>query len=322
MAAILIPAPETDATERPVLDRRGPGFTVIEGGRSDRHLATMYRRRRIAAALVALVARSGRLGLVQAALRRGHARTPRRGGRGVGLGAHRRRTPCVVHAGDSYWSIARRFHPNGDVRSLVDRLSAAHGSAPLQPGMSSPSPESGRAARRAGRRGSEGLGGPVGGSVVAVRCPACASLDDKVVDSRSSDDDTAIRRRRECLGCGRRFTTFERVEEVALVVIKRSGDREPFDREKIVAGLRSAAKNRPITASDLEQVAVDVEDSLRIDGPDVESEQVGRAVLDALAEVDQVAYLRFASVYKEFEDAGDFERELRLLTKSTAPKHH
>jgi transcriptional repressor NrdR len=155
-----------------------------------------------------------------------------------------------------------------------------------------------------------------------VRCPACSSLDDKVVDSRSSDDDTAIRRRRECLGCGRRFTTFERVEEVALVVLKRSGDREPFDRDKIVAGLRAAAKNRPVADDALEQVAVEVEDGLRIHGPEVDSELVGRSVLDALRDIDQVAYLRFASVYKEFEDPSDFERELRLLTKSTAPKHH
>ena len=160
------------------------------------------------------------------------------------------------------------------------------------------------------------------GSVAAVRCPACASFDDKVVDSRASEDGSAIRRRRECLGCGRRYTTFERVEEVPLVVVKRSGDREPFDRDKIVAGLRSAAKNRPLTEADLDQMAARVEDSVRLDGSEVASEQVGRAVLDALREVDQVAYLRFASVYKEFDDPSDFARELGLLTKSTAPKQH
>ncbi len=154
-----------------------------------------------------------------------------------------------------------------------------------------------------------------------MRCPACSSVDDRVVDSRASEDGSAIRRRRACLSCGRRFTTFERVEEVALVVVKRSGERQAFDRAKIIAGLRSAAKNRPVSESDLEGLAAEVEDSLRLDGGDVPSERVGVAVLERLRELDQVAYVRFASVYKEFDDPADFERELRLLTKSTAPKH-
>ena len=155
-----------------------------------------------------------------------------------------------------------------------------------------------------------------------MRCPACASLEDKVVDSRTADDGTTTRRRRECLACGRRFTTYERVEEVALTVVKRSGAREPFDRAKIVAGLRSAAKGRPLDDEALELVALDVEERMRLDGaPDVPSEKVGLAVLDRLRDLDQVAYVRFASVYKGFDDATDFERELTtLLTKSTAPK--
>ncbi len=158
-------------------------------------------------------------------------------------------------------------------------------------------------------------------SVVVVRCPACASLDDKVVDSRTAEDGAAIRRRRECLLCGWRYTTFERVEETVLVVMKRSGHREPFDRSKIVAGLRSATKNRPVLPEQLEALAGEVEEELRLEGQ-VTSQQVGLAVLERLRQLDDVAYLRFASVYKGFEDAGDFTRELHLLTltKSTEPK--
>ena len=153
-----------------------------------------------------------------------------------------------------------------------------------------------------------------------MRCPSCASLDDKVVDSRLADDGAAIRRRRECLSCSRRFTTFERVEEVALVVVKRSGHRAPFDRAKIVGGLRAAAKNRPVSDDQLEALAAEVEEALRLEGPELTSQQVGLAVLERLRALDDVAYLRFASVYKGFEDVGDFEREVGLLTKSTEPK--
>jgi transcriptional repressor NrdR len=153
-----------------------------------------------------------------------------------------------------------------------------------------------------------------------VRCPRCTALDDKVVDSRSADDGSAIRRRRECLGCGQRFTTYERLEEVPFVVTKRSGSREPFDRAKVVAGITAAAKNRPVSDELVAVMAADVEESLRIAGVEVTSQEVGLAVLDRLRAVDEVAYLRFASVYKDFSDAGDFEREAGLLTKSTEPK--
>jgi|SRR5438477_1873939 len=153
-----------------------------------------------------------------------------------------------------------------------------------------------------------------------MRCPACSALEDKVVDSRLADDGAAIRRRRECLGCGRRFTTFERVEESALVVVKRSGHREPFERGKVVAGMRAAAKNRPVTVEQLEGLAAELEESLRLVGPELTSEQIGRRVLDRLQVLDEVAYLRFASVYKGFEDVGDFEREVGLLAKATEPK--
>ncbi len=152
-----------------------------------------------------------------------------------------------------------------------------------------------------------------------VRCPWCASLDDRVVDSRMADDGAAIRRRRECTACGRRFTTYERLEQAPLWVVKRAGEREAFDRAKLVAGVRAAAKNRPIGDDALDELAQQVEEVLR-GMPEVTSQQVGLAVLERLRELDEVAYLRFASVYKGFEGVGDFEREVGLLTKTTAPK--
>jgi transcriptional repressor NrdR len=145
-------------------------------------------------------------------------------------------------------------------------------------------------------------------------------MEDRVMDSRTSEEGAAIRRRRECLACGLRFTTYERLEEVPFVVIKRSGHREPFERAKVVAGLKAAGKNRPLSVALLEQIAAEVEESLRLEGSEVTSQQVGLAVLDALRSRDHVAYLRFASVYKGFTDAGDFQREAGLLTKLTTPK--
>jgi len=145
-------------------------------------------------------------------------------------------------------------------------------------------------------------------------------MDDKVIDSRMADSGAATRRRRECLACGRRFTTFERVEELQLFVVKRSGVREPFDRTKILDGIRRAAKNRPISEEDILALAAEVEDEVRELGPEVGSEVVGKAVLDRLRSLDPVTYLRFASVYKGFEDVTDFEREVGLLQKTTTPK--
>jgi transcriptional repressor NrdR len=153
-----------------------------------------------------------------------------------------------------------------------------------------------------------------------VRCPQCASLEDKVVDSRLADDGAAIRRRRECLTCGRRYTTYERLEDVPLMVLKRSGDREPFDRAKVVAGVQAAAKNRPVSPEQMEAVAAEVEERVRMEGTEVTTQQIGLAVLERLRLLDDVAYLRFASVYKGFTDLEDFEREVGLLTKDTAPK--
>ncbi len=161
-----------------------------------------------------------------------------------------------------------------------------------------------------------------------MRCPGCGSFDDKVVDSRQSEDGTSIRRRRACLACQRRFTTFERLEEVPLTVVKRSGDREPFDRAKVIAGLVAATKARPVEPAQLDELALAVEESARLEGSEITTEAVGRAVLDRLRDLDVVAAVRFASVYKEFDDLADFERELTELTRSTPltkatePKRH
>ena len=148
-------------------------------------------------------------------------------------------------------------------------------------------------------------------------CPYCAHLEDKVIDSRASEEGSAIRRRRLCLACQERFTTFERLEELALMVVKRTGEREPFDKSKVVSGLRAAAKGRPIAPQSLDEIALAVEDLMRLNGSEVTASQIGLAVLDELRLVDEVVYLRFASVYKNFDGISDFQRELHLLAKST-----
>lgn len=154
-----------------------------------------------------------------------------------------------------------------------------------------------------------------------MRCPYCANEEDKVVDSRLADEGRAIRRRRECLRCGRRFTTFERQEEVPLLVAKRIGAEEPFDLDKIVAGLRSACKNRPVTEAAILHLAEDVEETMRASPTrPVPTAEIGREVLERLRELDEVAYLRFASVYKDFQELDDFERELGILLKKSPPK--
>ncbi|HEY5274705.1 MAG TPA: transcriptional regulator NrdR [Acidimicrobiales bacterium] len=155
-----------------------------------------------------------------------------------------------------------------------------------------------------------------------MRCPSCAHDDDRVVDSREVEQGAAVRRRRECLRCGFRFTTFERFSGAVLFVMKRSGEREPFKREKLIAGVRSACKNRPVDEAAVQLLAHDVEEMLLQLGPEVSTQEVGVAVLDQLRMLDDVAYLRFASVYKGFEAADDFAREAGLLTKETAPKLH
>jgi transcriptional repressor NrdR len=153
-----------------------------------------------------------------------------------------------------------------------------------------------------------------------VRCPFCSADHDKVVDSRPADDGAAVRRRRECLECARRFTTYERVEELPLVVVKRSGATEPFDVEKLQGGIERAVTGRPIAPAAVETLASEIEEWARGLGPELTSKMIGLAVLERLRDLDPVSYVRFASVYKGFEDLDDFERVVGELQKSTAPK--
>ena len=151
-----------------------------------------------------------------------------------------------------------------------------------------------------------------------MRCPSCPANDSKVIDSREADEGASIRRRRSCLQCNQRFTTYERIEEVPLVVLKSNGQRQPFDRAKIVAGIAAAAKGRPVAPEAFDQLAEDVEDEMRLLGNEITTQTVGRAVLERLRSLDEVVYLRFASVYKGFDAAADFQRELVLLKKLQA----
>ncbi len=154
-----------------------------------------------------------------------------------------------------------------------------------------------------------------------MRCPYCSAEEDKVVDSRVAEEGRAIRRRRECLECGRRYTTFERPEEVPLLILKRSGVEEPFLRDKVTEGIRRASKNRPVSEAEIAAVVDDVEEAMRLDGRrPVPSAEIGREILERLRHLDDVAYLRFASVYKDFQELNDFERELGLLAKKSPPK--
>ena len=153
-----------------------------------------------------------------------------------------------------------------------------------------------------------------------MRCPTCRHDEDRVVDSRPTPAGDAVRRRRECLRCGLRFTTFERIELPELLVRKRSGQLTPFDQSKVRDGMARAGGNR-IDPETLDDAAIAVERALREAGTrEVSSESVGLAVLGRLREIDEVAYVRFASVYKDFEGAEDFERELSSLRKDAPPK--
>ena len=146
-------------------------------------------------------------------------------------------------------------------------------------------------------------------------CPWCKRDDDRVVDSRVVEDSRAVRRRRECRSCSRRYTTFERVEDLGLMVVKRDGSRYPYEREKVLAGVRKAIKNRPVDEAAVEALGDRVEDRLRRKGPEVTTSDIGREVLANLAKLDDVAYMRFASVYKDFQEITDFQRELGILQK-------
>ncbi len=150
-----------------------------------------------------------------------------------------------------------------------------------------------------------------------MKCPYCAHLGDKVVDSRESKEGDVIRRRRECLGCGRRFTSYERIDEIPYMVVKKDGRRERFERQKLVAGLLKACEKRPVRVSALDQIADDLEATLQ-EKPEreISTEEIGAHVMRALRHLDKVAYVRFASVYRNFRDIDEFKNELNELFKA------
>ena len=151
-----------------------------------------------------------------------------------------------------------------------------------------------------------------------MHCPYCRHADSRVVDSRVAEDGSTIRRRRQCPVCEKRFTT---VEQMQLTVVKRSGVTEPFSREKVVIGIRKACKGRPVDDDALALLGQKVEEALRAGGcPEIPAHEVGLAILGPLRELDEVAYLRFASVYRQFESADDFETEIALLRAEKEPK--
>jgi len=153
-----------------------------------------------------------------------------------------------------------------------------------------------------------------------MRCPFCGHVEDRVVDSRETQDGQATRRRRECLGCQRRFTTYERIEEVLPAVVKKDGRREAFDRTKILHGLERACQKRPVSAEQIQAMASAVERQLQESGEkEVASRTIGEALMSRLRELDPVAYVRFASVYRSFEDVGDFMSELAGLAAGKKP---
>ncbi|MFH1458448.1 MAG: transcriptional regulator NrdR [Candidatus Omnitrophota bacterium] len=145
-----------------------------------------------------------------------------------------------------------------------------------------------------------------------MKCPYCDYKEDKVVDSRATSEESAIRRRRECLKCGKRFTTYEYIEEVSLMVIKKDGRREPFDRKKILAGVIRACEKRPISMEKMEEILTQVERAIQKKSDrEVSASRIGELVMEKLKVLDDVAYVRFASVYRQFKDVGQFMEELK-----------
>lgn len=149
-----------------------------------------------------------------------------------------------------------------------------------------------------------------------MKCPFCDELEDKVVDSRMAKEGEVIRRRRECIGCHRRYTTYERVEEILPVVVKKDGRRESFDRNKILSGIKKACEKRPISTATIEAAADRIEKRIQELGEsEIKSRVVGEEVMKELHQLDQVAYVRFASVYREFKDIDQFMDELKVLAQ-------
>ncbi len=156
-----------------------------------------------------------------------------------------------------------------------------------------------------------------------MKCPFCGYLDSKVLDSRPADEGSAIRRRRECIECGRRFTTYEKVDEIPLVVVKKDGRREVFDRSKVLGGIIKACEKRSISMDQMENVTDDIEKELRNKmDTEVSSEQIGEMVMEKLRSLDEVAYVRFASVYRQFQDVNSFINELEELLKRKKIKNN
>lgn len=153
-----------------------------------------------------------------------------------------------------------------------------------------------------------------------MKCPFCGHLEDKVIDSRSGGTGDVIRRRRECVGCTRRFTTYERIEDVLPTVVKKDGRREPFDRQKLLRGLRIACNKRPVSIERLEQVADAIErEGQESERREITASELGDRVMHHLRELDEVAYVRFASVYRSFRDIDEFLAELGKLVKAKGP---
>jgi transcriptional repressor NrdR len=149
-----------------------------------------------------------------------------------------------------------------------------------------------------------------------VKCPFCSDPQNKVIDSRLSKDHNVIRRRRECLECGKRFTTYERIEEILPLVIKKDGRREPFDRSKIFAGMKKACEKRPISINTIERAVDRIEQEFQEKGEkEIQSSEVGERVVSELHGIDEVAYVRFASVYRQFKDVTDFMKEVGKILK-------
>ncbi len=151
-----------------------------------------------------------------------------------------------------------------------------------------------------------------------MRCPYCSYSESKVIDSRPAEEGTTIRRRRECLSCGKRFTTYEIMERLPLLVIKRDGSRQSFDRMKVINGMVKACEKRPVSADEIERVADEIEQELQSSlEREVSSTQIGEMIMDRLKDLDQVAYVRFASVYRQFKDINTFLEELNKLLKES-----
>ena len=149
-----------------------------------------------------------------------------------------------------------------------------------------------------------------------MRCPSCGHLEDRVIDSRSTKEGRAIRRRRECIGCGHRYTTYEYVENASILVVKKDGKREPWSREKVVAGISRACEKRPISLSQIEAIVDRIENEIQRQAPgELASKTVGELVMAELRELDEVAYVRFASVYRHFKDVNEFLDEIQGLVQ-------